>query len=656
MYSDKYRLVALVVIPQSIAYSTKLANLPAEYGLYTSFMGVLVYAFFATSKDTTIGPTAVLSLVVGQTISNYLPNATGLEAATFAATVSFWTGLVEFILGLVQWGVVVDFVPVPVIAGFTSGAGIQIMCGQLPVLTGVKGINTSNPPFLVLLDFIRNIGNASLVDVLFGITSLSVILFLKFGTRRIPLLKRIGFLRNTFVIVLFTGISVGFHGLIGDRLSIVKTVPYGLTKIVQPDFSGKYEGNAVRAVSGVVIVSLLEHIAVSKSYGRLNGYTPNANQEMVAMGLANLLGAFVGAYPVTGSFSRSAIQSSSGSKTPFAAFITGATVVVSLFTLTPALYYIPNAVLAAIIIAAISELLSGFKVVKSLFEVEILDFIGFWIALLFTIFSNIEVAIYASVGFSLLVLLARIARPHVKILNRLSTGSWIDSAESTEYRSVYPNVTVKPAPPGIICLRMEESLTYPNGAFLQERFKTIVLEMFEYTGVHMEREERVWNDDREEVAERQRLLNTEALPSLRAVVFDLSAVNHIDYTGLQTLLDIKEDLERYSGKTVPFHFAYIRRRFLRTLWRVNGGGRAADVDATPGAALTRSDDTDSQNSRTSATNTLLGTLQSFAGRVSETRERLLRSDSDLEVVDNASYFHFSIDSAVAAALEETEDA
>ncbi|KAI9326993.1 sulfate transporter family-domain-containing protein [Obelidium mucronatum] len=512
--------VGLVVIPQSIAYATKLAHLPAEYGLYTSFMGVLVYSLFATSKDVTIGPTAVLSLVVGQTINIYIPNATGAEAAVFAATMSFWIGLVEFGLGLLQWGVVVDFVPVPVIAGlnlftllcsvsntcsvsilgFTSGAGLQIIIGQLPTLTGIKGINTNNAPYKVLLEFLKNLDRVSPLDLLFGLISLGVILVLKSLSRRsnkmaIPFMKYVGFLRNTIVIAVFTAISFLLRDLIEDNLSLVKVVPSGLAKIVQPDLSSsKYTEYVFKAMPGVLIVSLLEHIAVSKTYGRQNGYTPNVNQEIVAMGLSNLVGGFVGAYPVTGSFSRSAIQSSSGSRTPFAPFITGLVVVVGLFSLTPTLYYTPNSVLAAIVIAAISELFSGFGVVKSLLEVEILDFIGFWIALLVTVFASIETAIYASVAYSLFVLLARIARPHIKILSRTSTGSWIDSAESEEYKSFFEQeVSVKPAPPGILVFRLEESLKVLSWNGLSITGKDSV-----------PAEDRMWNDDREDMIRRRR--------------------------------------------------------------------------------------------------------------------------------------------------------
>ncbi|KAJ3075410.1 hypothetical protein HDU98_008239 [Podochytrium sp. JEL0797] len=638
--------VGLVVVPQSIAYSTKLAGLPAEFGLYTSFVGVLVYSVFATSKDTTIGPTALLSLVVGQAIVTSFPNASTEEAVIFAATLSFFVGIVEFLLGFLRLGVVCDFVPIPVIAGFTSGAGLQIIISQLPALFGIKGLNRHKPPYLVLIDFLcaipKGIGR---YDTLFGLSSLLVILALKFGCRHAikfaPSFKHVAFLRNSIVIVLFTFASFAIRNVPGANLTIVGHVPFGFSRIVQPDLtSDKYTSHVLKAIPGCILVSILEHVAVAKAYGRLNGYTADTNQEIVAIGMSNLVGAFVGAFPVTGSFSRSAIQSSSGAKTPMAPFFTGVLVVVGLFSLTKAMHFIPSAVLAAVVVTAISELISGVEDVKAFFEVELQDFIGFQIALWTTLFSSIETSIYVSVCYSLFVLLLRIARPEIKILSRNAYGSWIDESEADEF---YGGGVEDPSPKGVLVFRPEESLTYPNSTYLLTRFKRIVGEKFEWCceGGAGESGERVWNDDGEERKERRRRLGMESLPSLRAVVFDMSAVNHIDYTGLQTLLDCKQDLERFSGQRVPFHFAYVRKRNVRTLWRVNKL-RASGVDATPGV-----------NTR-AAMRLVTETSPLLEGVVVGSEYGAVGvGGGEREVTGNGRYFHLSIDDAVRAAVRES---
>ncbi|KAJ3064580.1 hypothetical protein HDU98_012026 [Podochytrium sp. JEL0797] len=626
--------VALVVIPQAISYATKLANLPAQFGLYTSFIGCLIYGLFATSKDVTIGPTAVLSLLVGQTIANNWPTATPAQAVTFAITLSFWTGLIQLFVGLFRLGLVVDFVPVAVIAGFTSGAAVQICIQQLPGLLGIKNINTNNAPYQVLHDFFANISGTSKYDAIIGVSALFFILLIKYatayGVKRVPSLKYVGFLRNAIVLVVYTGVSYALRNNKNVVFSIVKTIPYGLSGIQQPNTSISFASTVFPAVPAIFIVSLLEHIAVVKTYGRINGYTTNANQEIIAIGLTNLLGSFVGAFPATGSFSRSAIKSASGVKTPAATFITGVLVIIALFTITNVLYWIPSAVLAAIVIGAISELFVNFKILRNLWDVEILDFIGFFIALIVTFFGSIELGIYSSVGWSLLVLLVRIARPQVSVLARTSTGSWIDPEHSGYKKSL------SPAPTGILVFKIEESLTYPNSNFFIDQLKQTVLHSYKYSSPPRKQTDRIWSDDTQERALARESLGLESLPVLRAVVLDFAAVNNVDYTGLQALLDVRDDLNRYTGRPVPFHFVHVRARQLNTLVRVPLAVSASSVDATPG------------NPNQAPTG-----IQDLLKRI---RIAAIKGDSvDGEAADRAlQYFHFSVDEAVEAADLETK--
>ncbi|KAJ3094991.1 hypothetical protein HDU96_001377 [Phlyctochytrium bullatum] len=591
--------VGLVVIPQAIAYSSKLAGLPAQYGLYSSFVGVMLYALFATSKDVTIGPTSVLSLLVGQTIASYLPaDAKESTKITFALTLSFFTGVIQLALGLLRLGVLVDLVPVPVIAGFTTGAGIQIIIGQLPSLTGIKGINNNDSAYLVFYNWAKSLNklSSSKYDVAFGLSCLAFIIAFKYTTRyfsRQPGKKWVfylGLLRNGIAVVLFTAISYAVRDKV-EGIAIVGTVPTGFSDVGKASLTDdSIVSAAIRAVPGVVIVSILEHIAVVKSYGRLNRYRPDDNQEFVAIGASNLIGSFVGAYPATGSFSRSAIKSQSGVRSPLAALFTGIIVLISIYTLTPAFYYIPNSVLAAIIVAAITELLSPPRVVKQLWDASLLDLLGFALAFFVTIFSSIENAIYSAVAFSLFVLFVRIARPEVKILTRVASqdpeavGLWVDEHQDLatlpphrQTKTSTPNpAPLTPTPRGILVFRPEESLTYPNASYLLTRFKEEVSVRFRYTGKPLSKGDRSWDDASNLAA------NTSVtLPRLRAIVIDLSSVNHVDYTGLQTLLDTREDLARHAGRPVPLFFASVRRRHAKVLWNLVGQ-TAAELDAAPG--------------------------------------------------------------------------
>ncbi|KAJ3202295.1 hypothetical protein HDU82_007469 [Entophlyctis luteolus] len=608
--------VGLVAVPQSISYASKLAGLPAQFGLYTSFIGALLYALFATSKgtvppgchwmlltvffeDVTIGPTAVLSLGVGQALSTYASGASTADQVVFALTLAFWTGIIQLIIGLFRFGIIIDFVPIPVISGFTAGAGIQVIISQLPTLVGIKTVNTNNAPIQVLIDFFKALSTATEWDSIFGITSLAFILLIKFSVdyavkkRGITWLKYVGFLKNTIVLIIYTGISYAVKDNKNLSFSIVKTIPYGLTGIQQANYSISYASTVFQALPGIVVISVLEHIAVVKTYGRVNGYTTNPNQEIVAMGLANSLGSLVGAFPATGSFSRSAIKAASGVRSPVASFITGIIVVICLFSLTNALYYIPSAVLSSIVVNSVADLVEKGKLAIPLFKSDIFDFLGFVVGFIVVIVSSLENAIYASVAWSLLVLLFRIARPRVEILGRTATGAWIDptaddydspATAATSSVSVVPETSV---PTGILVLKIDEALTYPNSNYILAVAKNAVLHRFKYTNTETRRADKSWSDTTQEqykALEKKKGQDAAPPPNLRAVVLDFSNVTHVDFSGFQTLLDLKDDLERYAGYPIPFYFAAVRRTQIRLLLGVPLHVIGADRNAVAGAS------------------------------------------------------------------------
>ncbi|KAJ3146259.1 hypothetical protein HDU89_006400 [Geranomyces variabilis] len=580
--------VGMVVIPQALAYA-KLATLPVQYGLYTSFTGVLLYCFFATSKDVTIGATAVVSQLTGQLIASHASSGE-FNPVSFAIALAFLTGVFQLIIGLLRLGIVVDFIPAPVIAGFTSGAGITIIIGQLAGLLGIAGINTNDNSYLVLGNTLKHLGDAKL-DAAFGFASLVFLLIFKFGCRALTnrgyrWARWVGISRNALVVILFTAISYGVnHGLAKSRFKIVGDVPKGFGSLQVPD--ARHIRGAVPASITVLIVSVLEHVAVVKSYGRLNGYRPDANQELVALGATNLVGSFLGTFPATGSFSRSAIKSQSGVRTPLASLFTAVIVVLALYLLTPLFKYIPSATLSAIIVSAISELISRPALVKQLWDIQLLDLFAFVLAFVFTFFFSIEVAIYVSVAYSVVVLLYRLARPHYAVLGRVDqTGLWVSTKDQFLGR------IATPPPPGILVVKLEESLTYPNANYFSEHIKDVVISTTEFGGVVLPPDQKLWCDNTEGKVKAARKKNTAVqvhslqkvgsdvtissspevsktvdnkLHRLRAIVFDFSAVNGIDSTGVQMLTDLRRDVDVYAGQRVEFHFAHVRPRFERIL-------------------------------------------------------------------------------------------
>ncbi|KAJ3367665.1 hypothetical protein HDU91_001200 [Kappamyces sp. JEL0680] len=467
--------VGFVVIPQALSYA-KLAGVPLEYGLYTSFVGTLVYPFFATSKDVTIGATAVLSMLVGQLMASN--NSNHLDPVTFGTSVSLLAGIIQAAIGFLRLGAVVELISVPVVAGFTSGAAFQIIFGQLSGLLGIANINTNDPPYLVLYNTLSQL-NKTRLDAAFGLSAVAVLLAFRFVTRLG--VRRgygwfiwIGHASNIVTLVFFTLLSWLIYRNTPKTtvpIKLVGAIPTGLTYFKVPSASN-FSSLLSPAVS-VVLVGIIEHIAMVKAFGRLNGYKADPNQEIVALGLSNIITPFFGGFPSTGSLSRSSIKSRSGVKTPFAGFFTSVIVLLSIYLLTPAFYYIPSAILSAIIVVAISDLVSRPSVVKQLWDVEFFDFLSFFVAFWITIFVSIEMAVYVSVGFSVLVLLYRVAYPQINVLTRVDNqGGWVnfkDHAARDKHAQLTPF-------PGVAVFRVEEALTYPNASYLTEHIKAWVQE------------------------------------------------------------------------------------------------------------------------------------------------------------------------------------
>ncbi|KAJ3267670.1 hypothetical protein HK104_005720, partial [Borealophlyctis nickersoniae] len=549
----------------ALAYA-KLATLPLEYGLYTSFTGVLVYCLFATAKDVTIGPTAVMSQLVGQVLATY---SKGYDPVTFAIAIAFLNGIFEIAIGLLRLGIVVDFIPAPVIAGFTTGAGVQIIIGQIPGLLGISGVNTNESTYKVLASSLSKLGNTRL-DAAFGFTALFLLITWKSVTQHLSKrgytnMRYISVLRNAVCVVVFTAISFAVNnGQKTPKVKIAGDVPRGFNHIRAPDF-GLLSAAAPAAVT-VTIVGILEHVAITKSFGRLNGYRPDANQELVGLGVTNILGSFMGGFSATGSFSRSAIKSQSGVKTPLAGLVTGLVVLLAVYVLTPLFFYIPNAVLSAIIMSAISDLISRPKLLKQLWDIQFIDLFSFILALVFTFFFSIEIAIYVSVGFAVLVLLYRLARPNFSVLGRTPQGTWVSVNDSR-----MGSTAVEP-PEGILVFRPEESLTYPNANYLSEKVKEVVMSRTEYGGHSGKASDRLWCDTTAARISRARNKSlasgspdTKPLPPLRALILDFSAVNGLDSTGVQTLVDLRRDMDAYAGRRVDLHFAHVAPRLERIL-------------------------------------------------------------------------------------------
>ena len=421
--------VGIVVVPQGMSYA-KIASLSPEYGLYASFVGVFIYCFFATSKDVSIGPVAVMSLQVGRTIikvTEKYPQYAN-DGPLIGITLSLLCGAVALGLGLLRLGFILEFIPIPAVMGFMTGSAFSIVVGQIPGLFGVsKRLDTRAATYQVFIDFWKNIKYSN-IDAAFGLISLFFLFLFKYvasyGEKRAPKYKvyffYVGVLRNGLIIVFATLISWGcYRHSEKPAASLIKTVPSGLRHVGVPTINKEIINALAPELPVSVIVLLLEHIAISKSFGRVNNYKIVPNQELIAIGVTNLIGTFFSAYPATGSFSRSALKAKCGVRTPLAGIFTGAVVLLALYAFTDAFYWIPNATLCAIIIHAVYDLMANPKTSYKVWTVSPIEAAIFIIAVFITVFVTIEAGIYFSICASAAFLLFRIAKAKGEFLGRI---------------------------------------------------------------------------------------------------------------------------------------------------------------------------------------------------------------------------------------------
>ena len=316
---------------------------------------------------------------------------------------------------------------------------------------------------------------------------------------------------------------------------------------------------------------------------------------------------YVGAYPNTGSFSRTAIKARSGVRTPLAGVFSALVVLLCLYVLTPAFYYIPDAILAAVIIHAVSDLVSGPKFVQHLWHINPLELFTFVAAVIITFFTNVEYGIYVSVGLSIFFMLLRIARPRYAVIGRVpvrpiretyqdekktdtkyNEQQKRDDIEYVYVKENHPTLhdIVEPPPPGVLIFRFDESLTYPNAGFISDKIMHYVQDNFTSgRPPPTTRGERAWNDRRplvkKEDLEAVLAEQESSGRKLKAIVLDFSAVNHLDSTGVQALLDLRLSINRYVGREVEWHFASLATPFIRHALMVAGFGNQNGRDSHP---------------------------------------------------------------------------
>ncbi|KAJ4189608.1 hypothetical protein NW767_000244 [Fusarium falciforme] len=589
--------IGLVVVPQALAYAL-LAQLTPAYGLYTSFTGAVLYWLFGTSKDIVIGTTAVGSLLVGQVISHVDSASPGKYSnEEVAHALSLMSGAVLLFFGLFRLGWIIEFIPYIPISAFITGASITIMSTQVPVLLGLSEINTRESPYKVIINTLKALPDTKL-DAAIGFSSIILLFAIRdicaFMERRHPQKKRvwsyISSLRMTFVMLLFTLVSfLVHHGVPFEesKFRIVGKIDPGFKKANLPSPDTELLKLVMPQLPAVAIILVIEHIAIAKSMGRLYDYTVSPSQEIVALGAANLFSPFMGGYVCTGSFGASAVLSKAGVRTPLAGLFSALVLVLALYALTVVFYYIPKAALAGLIIHAVCNLLAPPKNLYKYWQLSPPELLIWVIGVILAVFESLEISIYVGIGLSIALLLFRLARTRGKFLGRARAHRMVNhgnqhtlsrrSSHATllhdeSGRDVFlpldhkdasnPDIDVESPYPGVFIYRFSEGYNYTNQAYHADTLVTHVMENTKRTSEeHFEKEsDRLWNDP----GPKGQKKNGDDLPFLRAIVLDFSAVNNLDITCIQGLMDLRNSLDQYaSPDAVEWHFANVNNRWTR---------------------------------------------------------------------------------------------
>lgn len=508
--------VSIILIPQGIAYAL-IAGLPPIYGLYCALVPQLVYAIFGSSRQVAIGPVAMDSLIVATGVST-LALAGSDSYIAIAILLAFMVGSIQFLLGIFRLGFIVNFLSKPVISGFTSAVALTIGINQFRNLFGVDFVQSDQIQY-VLEDIWFNIIDFNLNTTVIGLISVGVIVLLRKINKKIP---------NALLVVVVGILTIRYFEDYLFDVAIVKDIPSGLPSFSFPEFDISQMKELLPIALTLVMVGYLETISIGKSLeAKQDEYKLRPNQELIALGLSNIIGSWFKAYPSTSSFSRSAINQESGATTGMASLISVLMVLLTLLFLTPLFYHLPKTVLAAIIIVAVFGLVN-IKEAIFLWKSNNLDFWLLIITFFSTLFFGIEYGIMIGVGLSLIILIFRTSRPYVAELGKVPDSDFYRNRERFNEVILDDEVLV---------FRFDAQLFYANASYFIETLELMV---------------------------------EEKGPHLKLIVLDAESINRVDSTGVEML---KERIRFYRKKNILFYFAGVKGPVRDHLFR----GKILDI-------------------------------------------------------------------------------
>ncbi|WP_335946748.1 SulP family inorganic anion transporter [Salipiger bermudensis] len=515
-------IVTIMLIPQSLAYAL-LAGLPAEMGLYASILPLVAYAIFGTSRALAVGPVAVVSLMTAAAIGQLGLSSPG-DIALAAITLAFISGVFLTLLGMLKLGFLANFLSHPVIAGFITASGVLIAASQLKHIFGIDA--GGHTLVELVISIFEHIGETNLITLVIGVSATAFLFWVRKGLK--PLLRKAGLgprMADIFAkagpvaAVVVTTLVAWAFGLGDHGVRLVGEVPTGLPPLSAPSFDLSMWQTLLLPAVLISIIGFVESVSVAQTLAAKRRQRIDPDQELIGLGTSNIASAISGGFPVTGGFSRSVVNFDAGAETPAAGAYTAIGIGIATLVLTPLLFFLPKATLAATIIVAVLSLVD-FSILKKTWGYSKVDFTAVTATIVLTLLVGVEVGVSAGVLLSIFLHLYKTSKPHVAEVG-LVPGT-------QHFRNVLRHKVE--TLPGVLTLRVDESLYFVNARFLED----YVLER---------------------VAECEKLNH---------VVLMFPAVNEVDHSALETLEELNR---RLAEQNITLHLTEVKGPVMDRLQR-----------------------------------------------------------------------------------------
>jgi len=506
-------IVTIMLIPQSLAYAL-LAGLPPQMGLYASILPLVAYALFGSSRTLAVGPVAVISLMTAAAVGKLALQ--GTEEYIFAAmALALISGLMLLVMGLLRLGFMANFLSHPVISGFITASGIIIATSQLKHILGVDA--HGHNLYELVTSIFTHLHQINPYTLVIGVLATGFLFWVRKGLK--PWLLYLGLnarladvLAKTgpvFAVAATTLVAFGFS-LDGQGVALVGEVPQGLPGLQVPHLDLELLISLAGSAALISIIGFVESVSVAQTLAAKRRQRIEPNQELIGLGASNVASAFGGGYPVTGGFARSVVNFDAGAETPAAGAFTAIGIAVAAVFLTPLLFFLPKATLAATIIVAVMTLVD-FSILKRTWVYSKADFAAVATTMLVTLLFGVELGVTTGVVVSIAIHLYKTSRPHAAIVGLVEGTEHFRNIDRHEVKTISD----------VLSLRVDESLYFANARFLEDRVYDLVADR----------------------------------PELKHVILMCPAVNEIDTSALESLEAINERLDALG---VKLHFSEIK--------------------------------------------------------------------------------------------------